>query len=111
MGAEHFIHYIATDKSADDTFAHLVQQAGWDFGHSGYTGTIAEKSDFIMVNMPTFPQTVEEATDFAEQVIGLGVTGSEAHSEHFDPRIDDKWGPAGCIKTSDGFVFFGWASS
>jgi hypothetical protein len=104
MGADHFIHYIATDKSADDTFAHLVQQAGWDFGHSGYTGSIAEKSDYIMVTMPTFPQTVEEATDFANST-------TDETSKHFDPRINDKWGPAGCIKTSDGFVFFGWASS
>ena len=109
MGAEHFVHYVATDKSADDTFVDLVREASYNFGHSGYTGTIAEKDDYIMVTMPTFPQTVEEATDFAEQVIGLGSTGNE--SEYFDPHIDDKWGPAGCIKTSDGYVFFGWASS
>lgn len=29
-----------------------------------------------------------------------------------DPRIDDKWGPAGCIKAErNKYVFFGWASS
>lgn len=29
-----------------------------------------------------------------------------------DPRIDDKWGDAGCIDLGDGwFLFFGWASS
>jgi hypothetical protein len=28
-----------------------------------------------------------------------------------DARIDDKWGPAGCVPLADGrFYFFGWAS-
>jgi hypothetical protein len=28
-----------------------------------------------------------------------------------DPRVDDKWGPAGCIEiASNTFYFFGWAS-
>jgi hypothetical protein len=27
-------------------------------------------------------------------------------------KVDDKWGPAGCIDMQDGtFLFFGWASS
>ena len=29
-----------------------------------------------------------------------------------DRRVDDKWGPAGCIRISDdNWLFFGWASS
>ncbi|SJM34020.1 hypothetical protein BQ8482_380203 [Mesorhizobium delmotii] len=29
-----------------------------------------------------------------------------------DPRIDDKWGPAGCLDLGGGeYYFFGWAST
>lgn len=29
-----------------------------------------------------------------------------------DPCVDDKWGPAGCVKIGRGvWYFFGWASS
>jgi hypothetical protein len=31
--------------------------------------------------------------------------------EDDDPRVADKWGPAGCIKVAEGeYLFFGWAS-
>lgn len=44
--------------------------------------------------------TLEQAQALAHGLIG-----------NRDPRIDDKWGPAGCIKLTNGkYYFFGWAS-
>jgi hypothetical protein len=46
----------------------------------------------------------KEAEDFAEKLL-----------EDCDSRVDDKWGPAGCVafKKQDKtmYLFFGWASS
>lgn len=101
MGADHFIHHVVTDDEAQEAFDRLVKQACWDFGHAGYTGTIAEKSDFIYIRMPDKVHALPTAKQ-AEQY---------AATNDDDPRINDKWGPAGCIRTDDGYVFFGWASS
>jgi GH43 family beta-xylosidase len=85
------------------------EQAQYDYGHAGYTGTIAEKHEFILIPLPTMydEHTGEEldpgetAERYAHQLINNG-----------DPRIDDKWGPAGCFQIdANTFVFFGWASS
>ena len=43
--------------------------------------------------------TMDEAIKLADQFVEVN-----------DSRIDDKWGPAGCIKVGKGqFLFFGWA--
>ena len=96
MGASDF-YSTASGKTAKDAFAAAVAQAQWDHGHSGYSGSIAEKHDFVMINLPED----EDAQDYAEKLVNEG-----------DPRIDDKWGPAGCIAMQNGvYLFFGWASS
>jgi hypothetical protein len=45
-----------------------------------------------------------EAYDFANKLL-----------DDCDPRVDDKWGPAGCVafknKDDTMYLFFGWASS
>lgn len=84
-------------KDAEDAFFNAVDQAKYDYGHSGYTGTIAEKYSFVMIDLPEG----KEANDYAEELI-----------ENEDSRINDKWGPAGCFKISDNeYYFFGWGSS
>ena len=96
MGAEAFTHR-STGKNAQEAFENAREEAAYDHGHSGYTGTIAEKPSFVMMELPPG----EYPEDYAYALIDKG-----------DPRIDDKWGPAGCFKTEDGdFLFFGWASS
>lgn len=93
MGAETFF-VEASGKTAEMAFSKAVEEARYDFGHRGYTGTIAEKGDFVMI------QCEGDAHEYADQLI-----------EDCDSRIDDKWGPAGCVRTSDGnYLFFGWAS-
>jgi hypothetical protein len=96
MGAETFVN-VANGDSAKQAFSEAVKEAQYDYGHAGYTGTIAEKDSFVMISCPDGIDPFK----FAEQLINEG-----------DERIDDKWGPAGCIDCKNGkYVFFGWASS
>lgn len=96
MGAEVF-YTREKGKSPDDAFWKAVEKANDIYGNGGYTGTIAEKCEFAMIALPAN----ETPLAFAERLIDAK-----------DPRVDDKWGPAGCIMVAPGeFLFFGWASS
>ena len=96
MGAESFVQEAA-GATAKAAFQAAKEQAWYDHGHSGYTGTIAEKDSFVMIPLPEG----EDPYEYAEELIGDG-----------DVRIDNKWGPAGCIDMGDNnYLFFGWASS
>ena len=96
MGAVNF-YQVAVGKSAKDAFRNAVEQAQYDYGHSGYTGTIAEKSSFKMIPLPDGMKPMELADKLMDED---------------DKRINDKWGDAGCIAipNSDEYLFFGWAS-
>ena len=96
MGADNFsVH--ASGKNANDAFRSAVQDAQYEYGHGGYSGTIAEKHSFKMIALPEG----KEPYDYADELI-----------DKEDSRIDDKWGPAGCFDLGEGkFMFFGWASS
>lgn len=95
MGATTF-HTIARGPTAKRAFESARNQAQYDYGHSGYTGTIAEKDSFTMIPVPPG----KDVSDFINELFS-----------NCDPRIDGKWGPAGCIYLGDEeFVFFGWAS-
>lgn len=94
MGSTTFIHERQSEKTAEEAFRSARQEAQYNHGHSGYTGTIAEKHNFIMLPL----------------LDGKTVNETIWHYIENDERIDDKWGPAGCIKTDKGFTFFGWAS-
>lgn len=96
MGAASFTQ-VGKGETASLAFAYAREEAQFDHGHSGYTGTIAEKSNFILIPLPDG----RDPHDYAEELM-----------DNDDPRISDKWGPAGCIKIRDGeYLFFGWASS
>ncbi len=96
MGADSFIHK-ASGKNAREAFSAAVEDAAYWHGHGGYTGTIAEKSSFVMIDCPDDVDPEE----YAEKLM-----------DEDDHRIDDKWGPAGCIDLGEGqYLFFGWASS
>ena len=98
MGATTFFTKAKGDN-AQAAFDYTVQEHTLDYGRSGYTGTIAEKSEFTMIDEYE-PNAMISAEEFAEKLIG-----------DLDARVDDKWGPAGCIPLGDGeFLFFGWAS-
>lgn len=96
MGAETF-YDVSIGETAAEAFQRATEQAQYDRGHEGYTGTIAEKWSFVMINLPEGVDPEE----YADKLIN-----------DEDPRIDDKWGPAGCFNLGDNkFFFFGWASS
>lgn len=104
MGAEQFVT-TARGKNAQDAFSRAIEQAQYDHGHSGYTGTIAEKSEFVKINRTV--DSLADAKDIAWDLL-----------DKDDARISDKWGPAGCLYVGkDGasglkiYVFFGLASS
>ncbi len=94
MGADTF-WVQASGKTAAEAFKTATEEARYENGHRGYTGTIAEKRDFIMLT----PPAGMSALDFAR-------------SDEALDKVDDKWGPAGCVALGKGkWVFFGWASS
>ena len=96
MGANTF-SVTAKGKTAKDAFTAAVEQAQYDYGHRGYTGSIAEKHAFVSIPLPAG----KDAAAYADELLNAG-----------DPRVDDKWGPAGCIACGkDQYIFFGWASS
>jgi hypothetical protein len=95
MGASSFIAR-GKGNSAREAFNEAVQEACWEHGHGGYTGTIAEKDSFVMIDEKEM--TRAEIRDYIE-----------THWE--DERIQDKWGPAGCLKENElTYWFFGYAS-
>lgn len=82
-------------------FSEAVDQAAWEHGHGGYTGTIAEK-DRVELRKKD-PMLMGDAEVFAEK----------------DIENNDKWGSAFAIplcanledKTIIGFLLYGIASS
>lgn len=84
---------------AQIAFDRLCDEDRYENGHS-YSGGIGMKHSFVMIDTV---DTDEEAHALAYKLI-----------DECDPRVDDKWGPAGCIAVRNGqvqFLFFGWASS
>lgn len=107
MGAS-FFEVSADGKNANEAFLNAVSDARYEYGHGGYTGTIAEKHDFKLVSKEDF-LSIDEVRNFIEKLEDGSVNVSG-----FD--LDDKWGPAGCLKykTKSGeirYMFFGYASS
>jgi hypothetical protein len=100
MGATEFFTHIkdhGKPATAAEAFEVAVYSALYDHGHSGYSGTIAEKHNFDVIE--SAPTPMLRARAIAEKMVEDG-----------DERIDDKWGPAGAIRTENGWLFFGWAS-
>jgi hypothetical protein len=178
MGADTF-YDVAIGRTAEEAFSATVDDALHWNGHGGYTGSIAEKNDFVMISssgrdvIEGIKAKIEELRHIVRTGQRVAVTrglyrdtstihkvseGDKAYyrreiahlvelkkecrirmkSEDIaralitldDPRIDDKWGPAGCIEVKgkeakeikermgvkkgargkNVFLFFGWAS-
>jgi hypothetical protein len=60
MGADTF-SVRAKGKTAADAFGKAVKDAAWENGHGGYTGTIAEKQDFLVLDANAEAGKVEAA--------------------------------------------------
>lgn len=94
MGASFFIT-SSKGETPQEAFESAVRRAQYESGHGGYTGTIAVKDSFVMIDLPDGVEPFNHADELVD-----------------DPRISSKWGPAGCFKLpGDQYYFFGWASS
>lgn len=88
MGAQTFFtEQDGTDAAA--AFTAAVDHARYEYGHRGYTGTIAEKREYIVILSDPLP--APQARLLADQLLAAA-----------DPRVDDKWGPAGALAISGG---------
>ena len=95
MGAQVFTT-TAKGSDARNAFIGAVREAQYECGHGGYTGTIAEKDGFTVIPLKEGHEPYEYAYEL---------------SDDCDPRVNDKWGPAGCFELGEGrYLFFGWAS-
>lgn len=106
MGAHSEMKIIAkseeiNDQTIENEVRKLIEQARWDHGHSGYTGTIAEANGVELRLNETFefktPRDWEAEYDFIDEVA-------------------DKWGPAVVCRASQdgediGYVVCGTYSS
>ena len=123
MGAESF-QVNAIGKTAQEAFRSAVDQAAYEYGHAGYTGTIAEKSEFVMstdslADVLKLAECKEKLAASVAKAMLADATAqyrAEAIADVLfsinDDRINDKWGPAGCIEIKpEHYLFFGYASS
>lgn len=105
MGADTFIE-IGTGTDVQVVFQELRTAAAYEYGHGGYTGSLAEKDSVIELPVAPFADQAA-AVDYAQKLLG-DWKGTDPNTA----LIDDKWGPAGAIRFgTDGWVIFGWASS
>ncbi len=84
MGAVRFEKIQFTNGDAKDAFHRAQEQAYYDYGHGGYTGTIAEKKSFRMV---------ECDGDTNDKI--------QACYNDYDHFVNDKWDACGCIEITD----------
>lgn len=114
MGAEQYCEF-GKGKTMSEAFVAVVEQALYEHGHGGYSGTIAEKGSVRDINMKV-PEpmikarkgdVVQAAEDFAYYLMEEAIDDPEKNV-----WWDDKWGPsAGFHVEGDIYCFFGWASS
>jgi hypothetical protein len=116
MGANTFCT-VANGDNAEKAFFGAVESACYEHGHGGYTGTIAEKHEYVSLQdllpadiVPTFAECT------TDEMIWRRIHAVEHYIEKYDlhshERCNDKWGPAGYIEAAPGwFIFFGWASN
>ena len=101
MGAAGFTT-TGTGSNAKEAFRAAVRPALYEEGHGGYTGTIAEKRDFVLLPLPQGTNPNDYAA-LREHAYGL----MDTHKS-----VSDKWGPAGAFDLGGGrYFFFGWAST
>ncbi len=99
MGAEYCQTIIEdaelkmTDKELEDAAQGVFDQAAYDYGHAGYSGSFAEKDSITIHRDRVFDD--EEAAD-----------------RFIDKMDSDKWGPADVVPIKGrGWYMAGWCSA
>lgn len=107
MGGVSFLN-IGVGKTADEAFRHLSDEASYEHGHGGYTGTIAEKPGFELLSLPPGVAALDMAkwvssyvpVEFRDEPWHKGrkwethPPAIEAHIKRAKNVWSDKWGPA-----------------
>jgi hypothetical protein len=116
MGAQHFTTQ-SQGHDVEEAFLTARSWAQYMHGHGGYTGTIAEKDQYTLFEVPA-DTGVEE---FAEMILAASnsptsreiladLIGEDAARSITDV-FNDKWGPAVALQVGeDEWLFCGWAS-
>lgn len=112
MGAEEF-DIIKKGKSAKEAFEIAIEEAKYLYGNDGYTGTIAEKNSFILIQMP---KEIKDHMDFLSKCWNFEDEGTEEKYIEIYKKacniLNDKWGPCLCFDLgNDFYLFAGLASS
>lgn len=133
MGAEEF-RSDSRGATRREAFTTAREQAFYDHGHAGYTGTIAEKSDAWELTFKTVRGDYSEGEALANAFEAAWYDIYNGHWETEKVKLllalghplgidraklteavniyDDKWGPALAIRTGlNTWAFMGWASS
>lgn len=103
-------------KTAKEAFASAVADARYESGHGGYTGTIAEKPGFVLIDLPA-GAAPRDAIGWIADPAGAPEE-RRAWATRWARQYEDKWGDACCVRGgqtkpdgSELFIFFGVASS
>lgn len=104
---------VAKTVPTAEVFADLRSEALAHEGSGGYTGTIAEKTDFRMITEPGLTNEARLRA-FIDQTLHVLPGQTTPYPDSMIDRICDKWGPASCVRlsvsdTEDEVVFFGMA--
>jgi hypothetical protein len=114
MGATNFAT-AADGATVSEAFQTARTEAQYEYGHGGYTGTIAEKGSYRVFQLPAGL----EAREAAMMLVNYGWDEfTDANIRAVWPSIaeaartfDDKWGPAVALQAGPtSWVFCGMAS-
>jgi hypothetical protein len=111
MGAEQF-RSDGEGRTVEEAFRNAKDQALYDHGHRGYSGSLADKPGFVEFDLP-------EGVSAEEAVMVISTNwqyDSRSRPDWLTDRMvdvyEDKWGEAVAIRTGPtSWVFVGWASS
>lgn len=114
MGGTQF-EAVGVGETAKEAFSNAVADARYEYGHRGYTGSLAEKYEFVLAEPPG---TVSN-DDFVNYIIDASFRNYDripedclSAAKKYGKIYDDKWGPAVCIHLGGNkYLFIGWASS
>ena len=116
MGATNYTT-VARGKNAKEAFESAVANAQWEYGHGGYSGTIAEKRDFVEFQRPkgsrltTVRKIVHGMTGDDKSITKLEKKYPKFPVRQIAQVWDDKWGPSACMELKPTtYIFFGMAS-
>lgn len=122
MGASEF-YGIHVGPDPRSTFSRAVDEAAWENGHGGYSGSLAEKHDYVVLTLPDLPagvtpyDLVETCLNYGDftsfqlyrkprgedgKVVEVSIPPTLASQmKRISEAVDDKWGPAGLIDVTD----------